>query len=246
MRIDVAKEVTACVKLLGGVVLDDELHQPDFANADFWFPQHRVVAELKCLTEDLSAKTEFNAALERLYASWVQQGLVPRPKSARVTLNLRDIPTRCAREFIEPIKKRLEASTIKKANRQLRETKQHFAAPDAKGLLLLVNDGNYLLPPTMMTHLLSRILKAQYSNINSVIYFSVNEVATAPGMPMPTLFWIEAVPPGREPVNIDFLEMMRSTWMRHHSSLTAQPIYEVAGSADPALLDNIQFTKSMG
>lgn len=56
MRIDVAKEVAACVRGLGGVVLDEVLRQPDFANADFWFPVERVVVELKCLTENLDRK----------------------------------------------------------------------------------------------------------------------------------------------------------------------------------------------
>ena len=241
MRIDVAKEVAACIRGIGGVVLDDVLRQPDFANADYWFPVERVVVELKCLTENLAVKADFNVSLERLYASWVRQGLVPRSPAVPVRLNLREIPARCAREFIEPIKKRLEVSTIKKANLQLRETKQHFKAPDAKGLLLLVNDGNYMLPPTMMAHLLSRILKGKCSSINSVIYFSVNTVATAPSIPMPTLFWIEAIPPGREPVNVGFLRLLRDAWLQHHSSLVPDPIYQIAGSTHPAFLDNIQF-----
>lgn len=181
-----------------------------------------------------------------MYASWVRLGLIPGSPRARVSLNLRELPPRCVREFIEPIKRRLEVSSIKKANRQLRETKQHFKAQDAKGLLLLVNDGNYMLPPTMMARLLSRILKGQYSNINSVIYFSVNEVSTAPGIPLPTLFWIEAIPPGRVPVNDVFLKLMRKAWMQHHSRLVPDPIYELAGSSAPAFFDNIQFTPSAG
>lgn len=243
MRIDVAKEVAACVRGLGGQVLDEVLHQPNFANADFWFPAERVAIELKCLTENLASKADFNESLEQMYATWVRRGLVPCSTGDRASLNLREIPLRCAREFIEPIKKRLEVSTIKKANRQLRETKRHFEAQDAKGLLLLVNDGNYMLPPTMMAHLLSRILKGQYSNINSVIYFAVNEVSTAPGIPMPTLFWIEAIPPDREPVNDDFLMSLRKAWMQHHSRLVPDPIYEFAGSSDPAFFDNIQFSR---
>jgi len=70
-----------------------------------------------------------------------------------------------------------------KANRQIKETKKYFDAPDAKGLLLLVNDGNYMLTPAMMKYLLSRSLPKKYSGINSAIYISVNEELTTPGNP---------------------------------------------------------------
>jgi hypothetical protein len=244
MRIDVPKEMAVCVKQMNGLVLDEVLKGPTFANADYWFPDAKVVAELKCLTEDLSTKTKFNESVETLYASWVKRGLVPRPTAKRVRVNLRDLPPRCAREFVDPIKKKLEASTVKKANRQIRETKHYLAAPDAKGLLLLVNDGNFMLPPTMMTHLLSRILKGQYSSISSVIYFSVNENSSVPGINMPSLFWIDALVPEREPVSLEFRRAMRTAWMAHHSSLVPGAIFEFEGSTDSALIDNIQFVKS--
>ena len=244
MRIDVSQEVATCIRQLNGVVLDDVLKQPKFANADFWLPDANVVAELKCLTEDLFASSSFNKGIHALYASWVKRGLVPSPTAARLRVNLRDLPLKCAREFVDPIKRRLEASTIKKANRQIRETKKYLDKPDAKGLLLLVNDGNYMLPPTMIAPLLSRILKGQCSSINSVIYFSVNEKASVPGIDIPSLFWIDALVPEREPVSLEFRRAICAAWMAHYSSLVSEPIFEFDGSANPSLLDNIQFIKS--
>ena len=164
-RISVVDEMATCVKALNGLVLDDVLVKPLFSNADYWFPVERVVAELKCLTEDLSTNQEFTARISKLHASWVKQGLVPSPQGSKISVNLRDLPPRCAREFLEPIKRKLQASTISKANKQIRETKKHFDAQDAKGMLLLVNDGNYMLPPSMMSYLLGRILKGQYSSL---------------------------------------------------------------------------------
>ena len=243
MRIDVPKEVAACVRQMNGVVLDDVLERPTFQNADYWFPDAKVVAELKCLTEDLTTNAIFNKRVSELYASWVKLGLVPRPTAGRVRMNLRDLPPRCAREYVDPIKKRLETSTIKKANRQIRETKQHFNVPDAKGLLILVNDGNYMLPPTMMAHLLFRILKGQHSNINSVIYFSVNENTSTPGIDTPSLFWIDALVPDREPVALEFREVLRTAWMAHHSSLVTEPIFEIEGNTHSDFIDNIQFVR---
>jgi hypothetical protein len=244
MRIDVAKELAVCVKQLNGTVLDEMLYRPNFANADYWFPGYRVVAELKCLTEDLSTKEEFNESVAVLYTSWIKRGLIPRTTQEQVQFNLRDIPTKCAREFIEPIKKRLEASTVKKANRQIKETKLHLNAPDAKGLLLLVNDGNYMLPPTMMMYLLARILRGKYSSIDSVIYFSANEMTSAPGVPTPSLFWIDGVVPGREPVEQRLRRELQTEWVKHHSRIVPGPVFELEGSPEPEVIDGIQFVKS--
>ena len=242
MRIDVPTEFATCVRRLDGVVLDDVLQNPAFFNADYWFPAERVVGELKCLSENLAAQHQFNDLVESMYASWIKRRLIPRPVSFPVQVNLRDLPLRCAREFIDPVKKRLESSAMKKANKQIRDTKKHLNAADAKGLLILVNDGNYLLPPTMMVHLLARTLKQQYRSIDSVIYFSVNESSSVPGNPMPSLFWIDAIPPGRTAISSDLRERLRATWMAHHSSLVPGPIFEIECKADPDFVDNIQFT----
>ena len=242
MRIDIAKELATCVSRLEGIVLDEHLHQPTFNNADYWFPAAKVVAELKCLTEDLSTKSDFNASVAALHRSWVKRGLLPRPSTERVRLDLRELPLKCAREFIEPIKKRLEGG-IKKANRQIRETKLHVDVTEAKGLLLIANDGNYMLPPSMMLHLLPRILKGQFSNINSVVYFSVNELVSTPGLKMPSLFWIDALVPTRDPVALEFRTALKTTWLKHLSDLIPAPIFEYEGIAEPEFIDNIRFTK---
>lgn len=243
MPIDVPTEVAACVKQLNGVVLDEVLKNPTFANADYWFPEAKVVGELKCLTEDLSTNSTFTENLSKLYASWVKRGLVPPLKAERKKINLANLPARCAREFIDPVKKRLEASSIKKANRQIRETKKHLDAPTAKGLLLLVNDGNYMLPPNMMAHLLGRILKGQHSSISTVIYFSANMNVTVPGVSMPSQFWIDAIPPDREPVALEFRRALRTVWMSNYSKLVPGLLYEIEGTAESRSIDSIQFTK---
>lgn len=243
MLVDISKEMAACVRTMNGVVLDDVLKNPDFKNADYWFPAANVIVELKCLTEDLTTKVDFAEGLSTLYASWVKQGLVPPSSADRIRLNLRDLPARCAREFIDPIKKRLEASTIKKANKQIRETRKHLGAQSAKGLLLLANDGNYMLPPSMMAHLLSRILRDQHSSIHSVIYFSVNMDVVTMGTSMPSQFWIDAVPPKRDPVSLEFRSALRAAWMSHCSRLGPGFLFETQGSTDLKYIDSMQFIK---
>ena len=243
MRIDVRKEMAACVRNLGGVVLDDSLENPRFANADYWFPDYQVMVELKCLTENLMAKREFNERVSKFYAAWMRAGLIPQAEREKITFNLRDIPVKCAREFLEPIKRRLDVNVFKKANKQIKEMKKHFNATSTKGLLLLVNDGDYMFPPGMMAHLLARSFKEQYSSIHSAIYLSVNELVTVPGVSSPVLFWIDGVLPNREPVPEALRGLLQQSWIAHYSGLVPGPIYEILMENEPDVLANIRFTK---
>ena len=227
MTIDVEKEFAFRVQALGGIVLDDTLKAPLFKNADYWFPQENVVAEMKQLHEDMAEKADFKQKISELYNSWVQRNLIPPPTQKKVTINSQDLPELCAYEFLEVMKKRIEFSTIKKANSQVRETKEFFNSPNAKGLLILVNDGNLLMEPSVMAHLLARILKGKYSKIHSVIYFSVNVLASVPNMPQPSPFWMDCLVPDREPISRGLLSRLQEQWFSHVSKLIHGPIYEV-------------------
>lgn len=245
MRIDVEKELAACVRGSGGVVLADELpDNPTFPNADYWFPKDNVVAELKCLSED-PIDEDFKKRNSRLYTSWVAKGWVPALPAGRTTINSRDLPIQCYRELTEPIKKAFAASTIKKAGKQLKETKKYLNAPHAKGLLILVNDGNTLFTPEMTAHLLARILKGGHSSINSVIYFSVNESIIGPGLDEPSRFWAEFVVPDRVPIANTFHEAIRTAWMAHLSSVVPGPVAERLGPENVAISE-MRFARSAG
>lgn len=245
MRIDIRKEVAACVRKLGGVVLDDSLKNPQFSNADYWFPDYQVVVELKCLTDNLTSTQEFNNRLSRLYTSWVRQGYLPQVAHKRVRLNIREIPLKCAREFLDPIKHRLEVNVLKKANAQIKGIKKHFNQDKAKGLLLLVNDGDYIFSPDVMAHLLARSMRDQYRSINSVIYFSVNEFARVPGVSSDALFWVDGLLPNRDPVSSDFRKLFKQSWIAHHSNLSLEPISEISMNNDPNIIDGIKFINGL-
>ena len=242
-KIDIRSEMADAVRRMGGSVIDDQLRDANFVNADYWFPDYEVVGELKCLSEDLSSSRSFNDRVSCLYASWIERGLVP-PRYGRVSLSLRGIPLECAREFLHLIKRRFEVNVLKKANAQIKGIKKHLCRPDAKGLLLLANDGNYLLPPGVMAHLLARATRGQHRSINSVIYFSVNVLAVVPGISDPALFWVDGCLPDREPVPMALRGAIRSSWISQHSALVETPIYEVA-SCDPSQFENIQFRKDV-
>ena len=245
IRHDVQLEFSRCVKALGGSVLDEELINPTFSNADFWFPSANVVAELKCLSENYFSRDSFNKSLSDKYQSWVARGLVPRLKTAKAIVNLANLPVQCADEVVQPLKRKLETSTVKKANRQIRETREHLGASNAKGLLLLVNDGNHALPPSMVRHLLARLLNAQYRCINTVVHFSVNEQVQVPGINMPTLFWAQWGFRDRVGIDPEFLEQLRSAWLAHHSTISGGDVYEIITRPDHDPLETLRFSKGV-
>jgi hypothetical protein len=243
MTIDVEKEFAKCVRAIGGIVLDDQLNNPSFPNADYWFPKNRVVCELKRLSENLSEKEAFKKEISDLYRTWVLKKIVPPAPSDVFRINTNDMPEECAYQFIEIIKKRIEFSTIKKANRQIKKTKEFLNEGDAKGLLLLLNDGNLIMNPDLVIHLLRRILNKKYTSISSIIYFSVNPKVSFPGVDMPTSFWIDAILPDRVPVDKTFRDELQNIWFAHHSKLIQGPIHEILMPNDPSILERIKFTK---
>src|SRR6266404_212474 len=85
----------------------------------------------------------------------------------------RDLPPACQLELEQQINQRLR-KVITKADKHIRVTKETIGLSDAKGLLLLVSDGNYFLRPEQVLGLTGRILGTRFSNINSVVYFTVN------------------------------------------------------------------------
>jgi hypothetical protein len=88
-RIDIQGEFAKCVRSISGIVLDDLASGPSAPrHADYWFPKHKVLAELKCLTEDLESSPQHRQRIAKLYSSWVRRGLMKGSSNQRLILNL--------------------------------------------------------------------------------------------------------------------------------------------------------------
>lgn len=243
-HINVAEAFADCVESIGGEVLDRILPQsPTFSNADYVFRGDGVVAELKCLEKDIISTSEFEQRATKMHARWVSEGRVLPPATSTVRMNLRELPEDCALEIIALFKARMEA-VVKKANSQIRETKKHLGMPNAKGLLLLVNNGNSSMELGMAFHVLARILKEKFSRINSLVYFSVNHPVRIPGITMPSLPWADPKIDRRDEVDRGFREKLRDAWFAHLSKLTSRPVgvFSMDGS-DPSAMDDVTFIR---
>jgi hypothetical protein len=111
-RIDVEKEFAKCVRAIGGRVLDDELRGPRSpTNADYWFPEFNVVAEIKRLADNLMTSKDFQKKVAGRYAAWVRKGLVPPPiRGEKLAIEFGKIPEACATEIADLLKRKLEPS----------------------------------------------------------------------------------------------------------------------------------------
>ena len=160
-------------------------------DADYFFPTHETVAELKRLERDTFAIVE-DPRLTKMTHDWVRRGLIPRPTSNRWPWFLPDLPVACQREAISffkgPVEKR-----ITDANDQIKRTKETLGLPGrTRGLLLLASDGNRVLDPHAVICLLARIFKhPRFSAIHSIAYFTFGVLAEAPSINSDVCVWVD-------------------------------------------------------
>ncbi len=220
-----------CVRELVGA-------NPSFDNADYLFPIDNVVAELKSLEKDFLRDPTVGEKMHVLYNRWVDEGKDVPIMYGEGILRTDQLPIECARELIGIFKDRLEGTVLRKANRQIRETKEQLNYPDAMGLLLLSNEGNFAFDPAMMAHVLYHSLRAKFSSIEHVIFFSANlAVGTTSGPPFMSIRF----PTRRQPSDA-FLHRLGSRWYEILAAATTQkfPPFGFVESSLPQI-DQLRF-----
>jgi hypothetical protein len=138
---------------IGGEILAEGPEE----SADFLFRSEKIVVELKSLQRDPG--DEHARKLSAFMVEWARRGQLW--VIGRTVVSLRNIHPQAQREWLNLLEAPIEG-IIRKANRQIRSTKIRERLPDAKGLLLIVNDGNFLVtvPEEFMT-LVARVLQKQ-------------------------------------------------------------------------------------
>jgi hypothetical protein len=101
---------------------------------------------------------------------------------------------------------------LKKANRQIRETKQHFGMKSTKGLLLIANDGNLALPPLALMHILFKAINSKFHSINTFVFFTVNLFSRVSETRKPTLLWFGGSRGNSDDVPEQFTKILGETW----------------------------------
>jgi hypothetical protein len=127
-KIDVEDAMRHVVRTIGGRVLDDSLPKdPGFDNADFVFDSEKVIMELKCFDDDnVFSEANRAKALDR-WTRWYRKHVVASPVPNE--LDWEKLTREHQFEFIGLHTRSIEGA-VRKANRQIRETKSHLGLAD--------------------------------------------------------------------------------------------------------------------
>jgi len=219
------EELDECVKFINGIKISELVgSSPVFSNADYLFNEYNVVAELKCLEEDKIKDHKIRDKASKIYEKYLNAGDVPVVVFGTVQISTEDFSEGFTKEIIELYRKPIR-DVIKKANRQIRETKEHLRKEDAHGLLILVNDGHTALDPSHIMWILNETFNRDgFSSINSFLFITVNLKAEHPEINKDLLVWASG---DRSPDNkcpSQLLTRLRTKWFKRVSELTGEPI----------------------
>jgi hypothetical protein len=154
--------------------LDDA--KDHFQNADYFFENRQIVGELKCLEGEMHPKVQ--AYIDKM----LEDGKIHFSGKLRIDYVLKNHPRKeeINREINKLVTSSLE-DCVEKANRQIRETREYFSLPNARGFLFIVNNANFVLEPKNAFWNLHRMLNKKkpdgsirHESINYIVYTSDN------------------------------------------------------------------------
>lgn len=207
--LDVESTWREFVSGLGGTVVDLIVPNPRaFENADFLFQEKGVVAELKEVVTEFGSSAAFKKGFSELMSKVVAENPSWRPV---LFGGNEPLPSWFHREFARLFRPPI-SRILKKANRQLRDTKSHFGIKESTGLLLLVNDGFTALGPEPIRALVASLLRHSYSSIDSFVYLTVNRYVLLPDSDVPRLVWAPVYSDRAPDWLADFVNSLGSAW----------------------------------
>lgn len=149
------------------LIPDAPLMEP---NADYYFAEEDVVAELKCLRTDPDDREQlgrrFLAVCERLGYS-AEQALLIALRRAPLP---RDVAQATIAKSLSHVRK-----ALRKASDQIGATKRQLSRPSAYGLIIIANENNVSLTPAQLLHFIFLELRAMKAgHIDGLIYVTPN------------------------------------------------------------------------
>jgi hypothetical protein len=232
--IDVEQTWREFVRYVGGQVVEDIVPEPRvFANADFLFPAIPSIAELKEIQTEFNRLPAFQKGFEALLARLVESDPTWRPELLGGSVGY---PDWFSREFVRLFRPPI-SRVLKKANRQIRETKEHFNIEAATGVLVLVNDGFTALEPHWVRSLVCNLLSNSYSSIDCFLYLTVNRYVETPSSDAPRLLWMPTYSDRAPHTLVEFIDDLGRKWFNFLESKIGPftiPREEIAQGVDGA------------
>lgn len=203
---------------------------PTGSNADWAFPNQRVIIEHKQLEADFRKAPAFREREIRLrldYASKGKADIFGRPHDQRSF----------ERDYIKLYRKPV-GQIIRKARAQIRATKNDLGWSDAKGVVIVSNRHATELLPLAWCTILEAILNADYPEIHGIIYVTNHYVET-PGSDLANILWcpIYRTLEGRDPSDdlMQFIDDFGATFWRVNRQKDDVPQPQARGGSEEAL-----------
>lgn len=191
-NVDVEDFFNEYVEYFGGQVISkNEQNLVDRANADYLFKNENVIAELKCFQKDLFNNDDDIPRIFNFLDKWEEKKLIEQSDKIKIVLGTKQLPKECYLDLLNACTKTIDRA-IHKANKQISESKRTFKIPQAKGLVLLCNDGNYFVQNDVFIGLIANLMSRKYmdSDIDGFVYFTINQVATKPNSDLDWHIWV--------------------------------------------------------
>ncbi|WP_299263451.1 hypothetical protein [uncultured Psychrosphaera sp.] len=238
---NVEDEIQVCVELLGGERVSKTFGEsPSFQDADFIFKDYGIISELKSLEEDKINDDLNIEKVSKLYLKELEANKAPVIAFGTVNMSTKGFSEGFTRSVIDIYKKPIQGA-IKKANRQIRETKQAFEQPKFQGLLIVANNNHSALDPWHANFILEELLsKPDYSSVNSAVYLTAGQASIHPETGEEYSVWIVKHRNGLSQVSDDFLEGLRQAWFTHFTKIKGEEShFELSANKDMlAILEN--------
>ena len=158
---------------------------PNFDNADYLFESLGVVAELKEVQTEFGRAPAFRNGYDILMKRLVAENPDWKPE---LFGGNGEYPKWFYPEYLRLFRPPI-SRVLKKANRQIRETKEYLGKTSTTGVLLFVNDGFTTLGPDLVQALARDLLTSSYSSIDCFVYLTVNRYVGIKGSDVPRLVW---------------------------------------------------------
>ena len=190
-NLDVEKTFNQFVIEQGGKLVVQLLSKIETLNADYSFETPDVIAELKCFQKDIFGSEDDIERFGLLVSKWVTKGYIKKEDEFKTLLGANELPIECKRELIERATKTID-SVIYKADKQIIETKKILGRPQAYGLLLLANNGNYFFQNAQFLSVICDLMQRKYlnSSIDGFVFFTINQTTRIPGSDLDWNIWI--------------------------------------------------------
>jgi hypothetical protein len=190
--LDVEETLNKFVKFLGGNLVSNLLSEKiTTLNADYYFETPEIIAELKCFKKDLFANEDDAVRLIQLMEVWKKKDYIKDGDEIKLAFGIKPLPKECLDDLLKAAAKTIERA-LHKAIKQIKETRILLNKPKAKGLILLVNDGNYFLSNSQFIGLTASIISRKYSKepFDAFIYITLNQVAYLPDSELDRQVWV--------------------------------------------------------